>query len=270
MKTENQEIVRDLFAKVYEVHGKNTITGILFGIASFYQDFISERTQFFPVLILKGDLASGKSSLTNSIQKIFSHNTIAINYNSTQKAWNRAFATYANEIISLEEYVNFNYRINSFIANVWDRTPIYTESLDSIKIKSSLIVQTDDLISADSNVLQRSIIEFMHYNENFNHLKEKELKNFIAQNSFLAKEFFTALVEYTNVNFQGVYSVRVEKLSRINEFDRLPARLIHSISVLISMYDIFSCLKIFPFTLSEVIEHFIFNTRAQELNKFPS
>src|SRR5690554_2771013 len=94
-------------SQMMKVHRNHGMMGILFTIASMFQDIVENETGSFPMLFLYGPASSGKDQLVECCQSFFGRPQTAINLEggvSTIKAQIREFAQFSNIISHLSEY----------------------------------------------------------------------------------------------------------------------------------------------------------------------
>src|SRR5690606_21695100 len=80
--------------QVIKVHRHHGMMGILFSVASMFQDIVVSQIKSFPMLFLFGPASSGKELLADCCQSFFGHPQTAINLEggvSTIKAQVREF-----------------------------------------------------------------------------------------------------------------------------------------------------------------------------------
>lgn len=251
-----------------KVHREHAITGILFAIASLYQNVICDKLGFFPLLFYFGPASTGKDNLAEAIQSFVGKPQSAINLEgnvSTIKAQIREFAQFSNGISQLSEYKRGNPQLDGVLKGLWDRRGYKRGNVDSfvgteeIPILSAAILTGNDYPDAQA-LITRLIWDEMAKNEfseedkrNYNDLKDivkkgiSGLSNYFINLIFEFEERFLDMYRTNKVYLNGL-----EGLTK----DETPARIIDNLSVLFTVFTFFEDRIRFPFGRTEILKHF--------------
>lgn len=93
---------------IVAAYGGNGIIGISFMIATIFRDIIFDHLECFPILFLFGPPAMGKSTFTESFQRLFGEpqSPIGLGSASSSKGFSRKLAQFRNIVVVFEEYKN--------------------------------------------------------------------------------------------------------------------------------------------------------------------
>lgn len=263
-KIENKLSFTTFASKVLKVHRDHAISGLLFGVASIFQDIVVAKTAKFPILFLYGPGSTGKDELAEIVQSFVGIPQTAINLEgnvSTIKAQVREFAQFRNGISQLSEYKRGNSQLDGMLKSLWDRRGYKRGNLeshvgtDSVPIESSAILTGNDFPSEEPLIL-RLIWNEMTKNE-FNEEEMKlfdELKDITANGvSGYSHEFFKHRI-LIEENFEKAQ--RSWKGILQEQFPEAKSRIIYNLSVIASFYTMFKDMNYFPFTQGEMLDHF--------------
>ena len=252
--------------ELIKVHRNHGLIGILFSVASMFQDIVVREITGFPILFLYGPASSGKDQLANVCQSFFGFPQSAINLEgdvSTAKANIREFAQFSNSIGQLSEYKPGNPKLDGILKGLWDRTGYKRGNLqsrvstDSIPILSSAIM-TGNFEPSQDALITRCIYVNMN-KTSFTPFEEENFKKFNDiikggisgyTNDFLNHRNLveeTFMDQYTK--FKREFSELIDKETN--------SRMITNLSILGATYMIFKDLIGFSFTLSDMKEHFV-------------
>ncbi|MFL9835014.1 DNA primase [Chryseobacterium terrae] len=254
------------FHQVYKVHREHAITGLLFGVASLFQDIIVNATGFFPILFYFGPASTGKDNLGEAIQSLLGVPQTAIQLEggaSTIKAQIREFSQFNNGISQLSEYKRGNPQLDGVLKGLWDRSGYKRGSLESrvatdeIPILSSTILTGNDYPDAEA-LITRCLWEEMkvqEFDENAK-LEYNKLKDVIKKGVSGISDYFINRRAYFEENFLETYRSNVNLLNELDSFKDTTSRIISNLSVIMSIYNLFEKENYFPFGQSEIIRHF--------------
>lgn len=254
------------FYQMYQVHRKHAIIGILFGIASLYQDIIVNATGFFPILFYFGPASTGKDNLAEAIQSLLGTPQTAIQLEggaSTIKAQIREFAQFNNGISQLSEYKRGNPQLDGLLKGLWDRRGYKRGSMESrvatdeIPILSSTILTGNDYPDAEA-LITRLLWEEMKVQEFDEKAKEEynKLKDIIKKGVSGLSDYFIDKRLYFEELFLENYRANVRLLNDLEQFTETTSRIISNLAVLLSTFQLFERENFFPFGQAEVINHF--------------
>ncbi len=184
------EIGFNEWAKIYyKAYGLNGAIAIQYLIMSLFWDIIFEQIGFFPFLFLFGAYGTGKTSLVESLLKVFGMDYIGISLNNaSQVGLSRSIASRNNTIFYLKEYTSDTDDSNQdLLLTAYDGSGRTTgiKSNDNrtqiAAVKSAIILDGNNLPVQKSAVLSRMILMNFDNNtfsteqtENWNKLKEIE------------------------------------------------------------------------------------------------
>lgn len=254
------------FQQVYKVHREHSITGILFGIASLYQDIIVNNTGFFPILFYFGPASTGKDNLCEAIQSLLGIPQTAIQLEggaSTIKAQIREFSQFNNGISQLSEYKRGNPQLDGVLKGLWDRRGYKRGSLESrvatdeIPILSSTLLTGNDYPDAEA-LITRCLWEEMKVQEFDDKAKAEynKLKDLIKKGVSGISDFFINKRMYFEELFLETYRSNVNLLNDLDQFKNTTSRILGNLGVLLTTYQLFEKENFFPFKQSEIIIHF--------------
>jgi len=266
-------------AQLIKVHRQHGMMGILFSLASTFQDIVVSELNFFPMLFLFGPASSGKDQLADVCQSFFGIPQTAINLEggvSTIKAQVREFAQFCNLISQLSEYKNGDPKLDGVLKGLWDRRGYKRGNIDShvgtesIPILSS-VVMTGNYAPDQEALISRFIWEFMDKTI-FDDAETKEYEK-------LADMVKKGLSGYTDKFLHHRAMVRNNFKAKYREFkatlgQRRPeaqSRMLANLAVLGTFYQMFQNAEgvSFPFSFDEMLTHFDKTIDAQ-MNKMNS
>ena len=259
-------------AKMMEVHRDHAITGILFTIASMFQDVVLENgLKGFPIMFLYGPGSSGKDQMLYCCQSFFGTPQAAINLEanaSTLKAQIREFAQYANLIGHLSEYKRGNPQIDGMLKGLWDRVGYKRGTIDSIigsesiPIRSSVAMTGNDYPDNEP-LITRQITEEMTKNI----FTEEEAKKYEELGDLTDQgisSFSDSIIKYrTKVKTEFKKKYRMFREGFTEKVPTAKSRMIQNMSVLGAFYHIFKDELMFPFDHNRMVAHFQKVTEAQ-------
>ncbi|MEO6176517.1 MAG: toprim domain-containing protein [Flavobacterium circumlabens] len=270
--------IETYLSKMFEVHGINSISAMLFTISSIFQDIIEEEIKGFPILFLHGETSSGKDQLANCCQSFFGKPQSAINVEggvSTAKAHIRELAQFSNIISQFSEYKNGDKQLDGMLKGIWDRNGYKRGTLESnsstetIPILSSLILTGNH--SPDDKAL---ISRLLWIDMSKNVFTDEERQKYNELHDMTEKgisSFTNDLLQYRSVfkdSFKSkfrLYKTSIEAQMPPSS----PSRISTNFGVLGATYEIFKDFIIFPFSYKELIRHFVKISEVQ-MNKFNS
>ncbi|SDL72048.1 DNA primase, catalytic core [Salinimicrobium catena] len=264
-------------SQVIKVHREHGMMGILFSIASIFQDIVVAELNMFPMLFLYGPASSGKDQLADVCQSFFGHPQTAINLEggvSTIKAQVREFAQFSNTISHLSEYKNGDAKLDGVLKGLWDRRGYKRGNIDShvgtdsIPILSSVLM-TGNYAPDQEALITRFIWEFMEKTvfsneeteeyEKLNDMTKSGISSFtdhFLQHRLLVEKSFKQ-------NFRLFHMSLKEIKPEAN------SRMLSNLSVLGAFYQIFKDLIPFTFSHEEMMTHFG-KTIDKQMNKMDS
>jgi len=258
-------------AKMLEVHGDHAITGILWTLASIFQDIQVSENGNFPIMYLYGPASSGKDQMMECCQSFFGLPQTAINLEgdvSTVKAQVREFAQFNNGMGHLSEYKRGNPKLDGMVKGLWDRRGYKRGNIESfvgtesIPVTSSVGMTGNDYPDNEA-LITRLMVEDMN-RTTFTEVEVKryeELRDMTAQGiSSLTDDILIHRKLYKK-QYKQKYRMYRQGLS-----ERIPeakSRMLSNMSVLGATYHILRDEIIFPFDHNRITEHFERVIRAQ-------
>lgn len=263
-------------SQVIKVHRAHGMMGILFSVASMFQDIVVSQINSFPMLFLFGPASSGKDLLADCCQSFFGIPQTAINLEggvSTIKAQVREFAQFSNTISQLSEYKNGDPKLDGVLKGLWDRRGYKRGNIDShvgtesIPILSSVIM-TGNYAPDQEALITRLIWNFMDKTT----FTDEEIKDYEILSDMNKKGIsgFTNLFlnhrEHIKNNFK--FKFREFKATLSQRHDEANSRMITNLSVLGTFFQMFQNVPEihFPFSHEEMMKHFD-KTIEMQMNK---
>lgn len=271
-KVQDAKVTFKTFAsKAMEVHREFAISGILFGIASLFQDVIVSELNNFPILFLYGPAGTGKDQISELVQSFYGVPQQAQNLEggaSTIKAKIIKLSQFYNGIAEFSEYKRGDDKVDGILKGIWDRNGYERGNitskiaLETVPVLSSLILTGNDYPG------QEALITRLFANEiNKNEFSEEESKRFEEFKDMCSNGYSSYSVdilkerEYFKTNFQHKY--RSFKNSFKEQVPDVIERMIGNASVLGATYEIFKNKLDFPFTFNDMEKHFKISIEKQ-------
>jgi len=258
------------FAKFSEdivtVHRKHGMMGLLFSVASIFQDVVVREIKGFPILFLYGPASSGKDQLANACQSFFGEPQSAINLEgdvSTAKANIREFAQFSNSIGQLSEYKPGNPKLDGSLKGLWDRNGYKRGNIQSRVSSESIPILSSVIMTGNFEPTQDALISRCIYiNMRKSSFTPQEDENFRKFNE-LVKAGYSG---YSNEFLKYRNKVDQDFMYQYTQFkkelgSRVPketnSRMITNLSILGSFYMMFKDEFAFSFSQIEMMEHFV-------------
>lgn len=250
--------------KVKEVHRDHAISGILFAIASVFQDIVVDKVEKFPLLFLYGPGSTGKDELAAIVQGFTGVPQTAINLEgnvSTIKAQVREFAQFRNGISQLSEYKRGNPQLDGMLKAIWDRRGYKRGNIESHVGTESIPIESSAILTGNDFPNEEPLILRLIWNEmTKNQFSDEEMKRFDELRDMTAP----GISGYTDWLFQyrTYFEEEFEKSQRswkgilTERFPEAKGRIHFNLSILASVYTLFKDKVNFPFTQEEMLEHF--------------
>ncbi len=263
--------------QMIKVHREHAIMGLLFSVASLFQDIVVDEIGSFPMLFLFGPASSGKDQLAAACQSFWGKPQTAINLEggvSTSKAQIREFAQFCNLIAHLSEYKYGDPKLDGILKGLWDRRGYKRGTLDShvssesIPILSSVIM-TGNYAPDQEALVTRLIWCFMDktvFDDEENKDYEK-LQDIIRKGISSYTRDFLRYRERVEKEFKKKYRQYKENLGARHKDAN--SRMISNLSVLGAFYQLFHNDFEFTFSHQEMDGHFD-HTIEKQMNKLDS
>lgn len=254
------------FKMMRDVHREHAISGSLFALSSIFQDLISDKFHFFPILFLYGPASSGKSQLAIASQSLFGLPQPQINLGqalTTGKAMMREFAQFNNSIGILNEYKGGLPGVDDMIKGLWDRQGYKRGTLDSkvateeVPILSSVLM-TGNYYPTNEIVVSRIIAEEMT-KDTFSQ-EEKKKFEILEDAMKMGVSRITQELIHLRADFEEKFSkefrLAKEHMASYKSLNGLQERYFQNIGVLAATYELVSNSFSLPFTKLEMFNHF--------------
>lgn len=266
-------------AQTIRVHRDHGMIGLLFSVASMFQDVVVSELGFFPMLFLFGPASSGKDQLADACQSFFGKPQTAINLEggvSTIKAQVREFAQLSNTISHLSEYKNGDPKLDGVLKGLWDRrgykrgnieSHVGTESIPIL----SAVLMTGNYAPDQEALITRFIWEFMDktvFNDKENKEYEKlsdMTKKGISSYTEIFLRHRATVVNNFKYKFREFKAVLGERKPEAN------SRMVANLAVMGTFFQIFQNVPEIDFTFShkQMMAHFE-TTIDKQMNKMSS
>lgn len=254
-----------------KVHREHAISGLLFSIASMFQDVVVDYLGNFPILFLYGPPSTGKDQLAEICQSFYGIPQTAINLEggvSTIKAQVREFAQFCNSMSHLSEYKRGDPKLDGVLKGLWDRRGYKRGNIEShvgtesIPILSSVILTGNDYPDAEA-LITRLIPNEMTKNT-FNELEVKEFEKLREMTKGGISSYTKEILQHRELfikNFEQKY--KMFKSSFREVVPEAKSRMISNIAVLGATYEVFKDVLQIPFSFIEMTDHFVKITKKQ-------
>lgn len=264
---------------MHKVHREHAITGILFTVASIFQDIVVQNLGNFPIVFLYGPPSTGKDQMIECCQSFFGNPQTAINLEggaSTAKAQIREFAQFSNMIGHLSEYKKGDSKLDGILKGMWDRRGYKRGTIDShvssesIPVLSSVYLTGNDYPDNDA-LITRIIAEEMTVQDftpeqikNYDSLKEM----YQSGVSHLLPELIKHREEYAT-QFREKHKAVSKELKANMKMMNASARMISNLAVLGATYEVLKDQVTFPFAWKDIVAH-LENVVERQLRKLNS
>lgn len=252
-------------SKAIQVHGNFAISGILFAIASLFQDIIiNQRKSGFPILFLYGPPGTGKDEISGLIGSFYGEPQQAQNLEggaSTMKAKIIKLAQFFNGVSEFSEYKRGDDKVDGILKGIWDRNGYERSNLtskiaiESVPILSALILTGNDYPS------QEALITRLFSNEmDKNVFSEEEARNydeFKAMSKGGYSSFSRDILKhrkYVEENFLAKF--KAFRNSFKEQVQDGHQRMIENAAILGATYELFKDKLQFPFSFVEMESYF--------------
>lgn len=265
-------------SKMLEVHREHALTGILFSVASIFQDVVVDELSNFPIMFLYGPANTGKDQLIECCQSFFGKPLDAINLEggaSTQKAQLRELAQFSNLITHLSEYKRGDAKLDGMLKGMWDRRGYKRGNIDShvsseaIPVLSSVFLTGNDYPDQDALITRLIWEEMSKQDFNVNEMRAyEELRDMTRSGiSHLTVDIIKHRQHFIN-NFKTTYSRLSKQLKTDMPSASKQSRILSNLSVLAATYEVLKDKLMFPFALHDIQNHFanIVDRQIRKLN----
>lgn len=256
---------QNLFDQSIKVHREHGMVGILFSIASMFQDLVVNYTNGgFPMLFLYGPASSGKDQLADLCQSFFGQPQSAINLEggiSTAKAQVREFAQFCNLISQLSEYKPGDPKLDGMLKGLWDRNGYKRGNIDShvgtesIPILSSVIMTGN--YAPDQEALITRYIWCIMDKTAFTKSEDKEYEKLSDMVKKGFSGFTDEIIQHRDMvknNFKYKYREFYNTLKQ--RHPDAVGRIIQNLAVIGTFYQLFQNILNFTFSHEAMLDHF--------------
>lgn len=262
---------KNYVAKAMLVHRNHAISGVLFAIASAFQDIVVDELGNFPIFYMYGPASTGKDQLAEIIQSMYGVPQTPINLEggaSTLKAKVLELAQFCNSISHFSEYKRGDPSVDGILKGFWDRVGYKRGNIvshigvESIPILCSVILTGNDYPDAEA-LITRLLWNEMTKNT-FNEEAVAHFEELRDMTKGGLSSYVNDLLKYRDTfkeKFQQKYRMFKEGFG-----EKMPdakSRMISNVSILGATYEIFKEILDFPFTFTEMQNHFISSTEKQ-------
>ncbi|NQU88183.1 MAG: DUF927 domain-containing protein [Mariniphaga sp.] len=263
------------WAKLYfEAYETNGGIAILFLILSAFWDIVFDQVGFFPFLFLFGAYGTGKTSLVESLLRVFGKDYIGIPLNNaTQVGLSRTIASRNNTIFYLKEYTPETDEANQdLILTAYDGSGRVTgiKSNDNktraAQVKSAIIFDGNHLPTQKTAVLSRMIL----LNFESNKFTYKQRKAFAGLESIKDKGFGKVLTdilqhrEYFRKGFKRVFDENMKELREMVKAD-FSERTLKHVALILAPAKLMSKKLQFPFEFNHITNVVYYNAVEQNI-----
>ncbi|HLS11750.1 MAG TPA: DNA primase [Flavobacteriaceae bacterium] len=250
---------------MYKVHREHAITGILFSIASAFQDVVEGVLDSFPMIFLYGPPSSGKDQLGNACQTFFGVRQTAQNLEggaNSMVAQLRKYAQFCNAIHQLSEYKPGDEKLDGRLKGLWDRDGYERGTITSMVSTHNVPILCSTIMTGNFSPEQEALITRLIW-ENMDKtvFTEEEAKNYGKFSDMLrhgASNFIDEalhlrpIVEQTFLETQREFEQTLKQ--RVKDVN---SRMAMNLSVLGAFYQIFQNTFTFPFSHKDMMDHFV-------------
>lgn len=265
-------------SKMMQVHREHAITGILFTVASMFQDIVVNQLGNFPMVFLYGPPSTGKDQLIECCQSFFGLPQTAINLEggaSTAKAQLRELAQFCNLITHLSEYKRGDAKLDGMLKGMWDRRGYKRGTIDShvgsesIPVLSSVFLTGNDYPDQDALITRLIWEEMSKIDFDLSEMKlYEELKDMYQSGvSHLTVGILQHRDHFAEA-FKSTYSRVSKELKTELAMAATHSRIISNLAVLGATYQLMKDHLMFPFGWSQIVNHFrsIVDKQVRKLN----
>ena len=273
---ENEITFEQWAAQTYKVHRQHGMTGLVFGLATVFSDFIHAMQKGFPMVFFYGEPSTGKGELVRTIQSLFGDPQPSITLTgkaNTDKGKLRMFAEHNNLPLYLDEYRNsLPEEMFEMLKSIWDRTGYKRGNIttrygtDTVPIRCTAFLSGNYYPNADDALLTRLIVEEMEKSQ----FTKEEKAEYRRLQSMTERGYSGILVEILKhrddfeKEFMTHYDqVRGDVDTRIG-LKVTQDRMLKNISILGATFKFFEHRLVWPFTYNVLLEHLLKTAMAQE------
>jgi hypothetical protein len=256
----------------YHTYGTNGAIAIQYLILSLFWDIVFNQVGFFPFLFLFGAYGTGKTSLTESLLRVFGLDFIGtpIN-NASQVGLSRTIAGRNNTIYYLKEYTqDSDDSVQDLFLTAYDGSGRTTgiKSNDNrtqvAGVKSALMIDGNSLPTQKSAVLSRMILLYFSNNK-FTDKQREAYKSLQQEQDKGVGKVITEILKYRNhfkERFKSIFEENIKELRESGKADFAERTLTHVALILTPARLLHNKLKM-PLSFNELTEQVILNAVEQ-------
>lgn len=261
----------EYFEKMHRVHGNHAISSIFHAIACMFHDIVVKQLKGFPINFSYGPPGTGKDELNYAVKSLWGLPQEATNLeggNSTATANIRELAQFNNGLMEWSEYARGDSKLDGTIKSIWDLRGKKIGTLDSRVATDNIPVLSGIALTGNEYPDNPAIITRIIWNDmNKTQFTEEDEKEFNEFNDLIDEGITHITVKILNQRplvektFSAQYRLLMDVYQR-----RIPdcnKRMLKNISTLTAFYNILKDVVDFPFTQTQILEHFTSITENQ-------
>lgn len=261
----------ELFAKIFRVHGDHAISSIFHAIACMFHDVVVKQLKGFPLNFSYGPPGTGKDELNYAVKSLWGIPQESTNLeggNSTATANIRELAQFNNGLMEWSEYPRGDSKLDGTLKSIWDLRGKKIGTLESKVSTDNIPVLSGVALTGNQYPDSPAIITRIIWNDmNREKFTEDDEKEFNELSDIIEEGITHISVKILNLrslvekNFSQQYRLLMDVYQR-----RIPdcnKRMLKNISTLTAFYDILKDKVDFPFTQTQILDHFTKITENQ-------
>lgn len=262
----------DYFGKIFRVHGNHAISAIFHGIACMFHDIVIKSLKGFPINFFYGPPGTGKDELNHAIKSLWGIPQVATNLegkNATKTASIRELAQFTNALMEWSEYSRGDQELDGTLKSIWDLRGKKIGKLESRVATDNIPILNGISLTGNEYPDNAAIITRIVWNDmNRTEFTEDDEREFNELNDIIDEGVThitvnilkqRALVEK---NFNKEYRLLMDVYQ--NRIPDCNKRMLKNISTLTAFYNILKDVVAFPFSHTQIIDHFTTITEAQK------
>ncbi|WP_047548524.1 DNA primase [Psychroserpens sp. Hel_I_66] len=261
----------EFFGKIKRVHRSHAISSIFHAISCMFHDIVAKNLKGFPINFSYGPPGTGKDELNHAVKSLWGIPQTATNLegkNATKTATIRELAQFNNALLEWSEYSRGDSELDGTIKSVWDLRGKKIGKIESRVATDNIPVLCGVSLTGNEYPDNAAIITRVVWNDmNRTDFNEEDEKAFNELNDIIDEGVThitvnilknRALVEK---NFNKEYRLLMDVYqARMPDCNK---RMLKNISTFTAFYNVLKDVIDFPFTQSEILDHFTKITTAQ-------
>jgi DNA primase catalytic core len=261
----------EFFAKVKRVHGTHAISSIFHAISCMFHDIVVKNLKGFPINFSYGPPGTGKDELNHAVKSLWGLPQTATNLegkNATKTATIRELAQFTNALLEWSEYSRGDSELDGTIKSVWDLRGKKIGKFESRVATDNVPVLSGISLTGNEYPDNAAIITRIIWNDmNRSDFTPNDEKAFNELNDIIDEGVTHITVDIIKQRalVQKNFSKEYRLLMDVYQL-RMPdcnKRMLKNISTLTAFYNVLKDEIDFPFTLTEILDHFTKITIAQ-------